>query len=113
MWKGLALMELHGSDIIFRDVKVSISEDNITPIVRKHWPDLVYEAMMEDGDLHLFMHPTQIAEEAWNEEGWSEENDKTLIYMIWDKAKCELTFVIDDNRENRFIVYDIQKVLGF
>jgi hypothetical protein len=106
-------MELHGSDLVFENVKVPISEDLVIPIIKTHWPELVYEAMMENGDLHLFMHPNQHAEESWDDEGWSEENDITLIYMIWDESKAELTFVIDDEKKNKYIVDDIQKGLGF
>lgn len=106
-------MEIHGSDILFENVKIPISEDLVIPVIKSHWPELVYESMMEEGILHLFMHPNQAAEESWNEDGWSEENDLTLIYMIWDNSKSQLTFVIDDNKKNINIVNALQKTLGF
>lgn len=106
-------MDIHGSDIFFENVKAFINEDVVVPIIKNYWPDLVYEAMVENGVLHLFIHPNQAAEEAWNEDGWSEENDTTLIYMIWNKIKCELTFVIDDFKKNKIIIDKVQEVLGF
>jgi hypothetical protein len=113
MWKGLALMEIHGCDIFFENVTCEITEDLVVPVIKKYWPDVVYEKQIEDGVVHLFIHPNHEAEKAWDDEGWSEENDTTLIYVIWNAVKHQLTFVIDDNKTNKFIVDDIKNTIGF
>ena len=106
-------MEIHGCDLFFENITCEVTEDLIIPVIKKYWPDVVYEKMFEDGVVHLFIHPNTEAEKAWNEEGWSEENDTTLIYIISNAAKHQCTFVIDDNKINKFIVDDIKNTIGF
>lgn len=106
-------MEIHGSDIFFENVQCKITEDLVVTVIKKYWPDVVYEKQIEDGVVHLFIHPNQEAEKAWDDEGWSEDNDTTLIYVIWNEAKHSLTFVIDDNKKNKYIVDDIKNTIGF
>jgi hypothetical protein len=106
-------MEIHGCDIFFENVNKEITEDLVVPVIKKYWPDVVYEKQIEDDVVHLFIHPNKEAEKAWDDEGWSEENDTTLIYVIWDAVKHQITFVIDDNKTNRYIVDDIKNSIGF
>lgn len=102
-------MEIHGSDIIVDNPnKVKSTISNIIKIIRIWWPDLVVEIddISKDG---VFVYENNDAQEAWREQGWTELNDKTMIHIIWDENR--MTFVIDDYKENLFIIEAIKKVI--
>jgi len=104
-------MEIHGSDTVIES-KISIADNLIRLLVTDHWPKMVYEVMKcPDGSVDLFLYKDEAALKAWDEEGWSEANDETMIYVILAKDSKEVSITIDDDRKNQFIVDDIAQFI--
>lgn len=100
-------MEIHGSDTVITS-NISIAENLIRLLVEDHWPQMVHELMTcPDGTIDLFLYKNEDAKKAWDEEGWSEANDETMIYVILAKDAKEISITIDDDRANQLIVDDI------
>jgi len=100
-------MEIHGSDITINS-NIPIADSLIRVLVQDHWPQMIYEIMTDRmGCIDLFLYKDEAAKNAWDEEGWSETNDETMIYVIIAKESKEISFTIDDERKNQFIVEDI------
>lgn len=100
-------MEIHGSDTVIKS-NIPIADNLIRLLVADHWPEMVYEIMTDRvGCTDLFLYKNKEALKAWDEEGWSEINDETMIYVIIAKDYKEISITIDDDRKNQFIVEDI------
>jgi len=99
-------MEIHGSDTLLTS-SIPIAENLIRLLVQDHWPNMVHELFSSNGSIDLFLYKDEAAKIAWDEEGWSEANDETMIYVILDKDSKEISITIDDDRKNNHIVEDI------
>jgi hypothetical protein len=100
-------MEIHGSDTIINS-NIPIADNLIRLLVQDHWPQMVYEIMNDRvGNVDLFLYKDEAALKAWDEEGWSETNDETMIYVILSKDAKEISVTIDDDAKNGYIVEDI------
>jgi hypothetical protein len=99
-------MEIHGSDTVITS-NIPIAENLIRLLVEDHWPQMVHELMTHEGVIDLFLYKDEAAKKAWDEEGWSETNDETMIYVILAKDAKEISITIDDDQKNQFIVEDI------
>lgn len=100
-------MEIHGSDTLIKS-SIPIADNLIRVLVQDHWPNMVYEIMTDRvGNVDLFLYKDEAAKNAWDEEGWSEINDETMIYVIFAKESKEISVTIDDDARNRYIVEDI------
>lgn len=107
-------MEIGGSDLIFENIKVELTDEIIIPIFKRYWPEAVYECFEETTDSgmswHWFIYINDKAAEAWDED-FFEEYDSSMIYVIWKPKIKQVTFVIDSNKENKHIVEEVMKVL--
>ncbi len=104
-------MEIHGSDTVITS-NIPIAENLIRLLVEDHWPQMVHELMVcPDGTIDLFLYKDEEAKKAWDEEGWSETNDETMIYVILAKESKEISITIDDEQKNQFIVEDIAQFI--
>ena len=100
-------MEIHGNDIIVDNFRHDFSIQDVINVVKEFWKDLVTE---DDGtESGIFIYENDAAMKAWDKEGWSEVNDKTMIYVLW--ADRGFTIVIDDNKENLPIAKSIEKLV--
>jgi len=104
-------MEIHGCDIVVEHVLAEKATlENIVKIVKEWWPDLV----TENDESGFFIYKNNEAKESWDKCGWSEVNDKTMIYVIYSGGQGTedgMTFVIDDNKENISIVNAIKQAI--
>jgi hypothetical protein len=105
-------MEIHGSDFLIKS-SIPIADSLIRFLVKDHWPSMVYEIMScdNDGSIDLFLYRDEAALKAWDEEGWSDENDETMIYVILAKESKEISITIDDDSNNKYIVEDIAQFI--
>lgn len=99
-------MEIHGSDIHIES-KIPIADNLIRLLIQDHWPQMVYEINERDDTIDLFVYKNEEAKKAWDEEGWSKENDTTMIYVILESKGTQISVTIDDHKKNRHIVEDI------
>ena len=99
-------MEMHGSDILIES-KIPIADNLIRILIQDHWPKMVYEIDERPDVIDLFVYKDEKAKKAWDEEGWTKENDTTMIYVILDKQSTEINFTIDDHKKNRYIISDV------
>lgn len=100
-------MDIHGSDTVINS-NIPVAENLIRLLVQDHWPQMVHELMAcPDGTIDLFLYKDEASRLAWDEEGWTEENDETMIYVILSKESKEVSITIDDDAKNQFIVDDI------
>ena len=104
-------MEIHGCDTVIKS-NIPVADNLIRLIVQDHWPRMVYEIMTcDDGTTDLFLYKDDTAQRAWDIEGWSDANDKTMIYVIISADSKELSLTIDDERKNQFIVDDLTQFI--
>jgi len=99
-------MEIHGSDIIINS-NLPIADSLIRLLVQDHWPNMVYEIDERPDGVDMFVYKDEAAKKAWDEEGWSEENDTRMIYFIFDPGYKVVSATIDDYKTNEYIVKDI------
>lgn len=90
-------MDLNGHDII---IERAIGRDAILEGVRSFWPQMTVEDL--DDETEFCIYKDAAAQAAWEEEGWSEANDPLLIAVICGES--ETTFVIDNKKENEYII---------
>lgn len=99
-------MEIHGSDIIIKS-NIPIADSLIRLLIQDHWPQMTYEIDEREDAVDMLVYKDEEAKKAWDEEGWSKENDTTMIYVIFDKPSTEISITIDDHRKNKYIVEDM------
>lgn len=99
-------MEIHGSDIVINS-DIPIADSLMRLLIQDHWPQMVYEIDGRDDAVDMLVYKNEEAKKAWDEEGWSKENDTTMIYIIFDKSSTEISLTIDDHKKNIHIVEDI------
>jgi len=99
-------VEIHGNDIIIDNWNRGITVKEVIDVVRNFWKDLAIE---DDGDNGYFIYENWKAKEAWDKKGWSEINDKTMVYVIFSERG--FTIVIDDNKENMLIAEAIKSLV--
>lgn len=97
-------MELHGNDYQLQ-IKSSIEE--IVTVTKDFWPLAVLEK--EDDEKTFFIYKDIESQQKWDN-GWSEENDTTMILVIYEKNS--IWFTIDDNNLNFKIIKEIENKLG-
>ena len=100
-------MEIHGNDFGIK-CRDGTTPDDIVEVVKQFWPDAVLE-LDESGE--FFLYPNENAKTKWDNEGWSEENDITMILVIPDNDDGKIWFTIDDNSVNMPIIDAIEKEL--
>lgn len=99
-------MEIHGSDTLIKS-SIPIADNLIRILIQDHWPQMVYEIDERDDAIDLFVYKNEEAKKAWDEDGWSKENDTTMIYIIFELKSTQISVTIDDHKKNRHIVEDI------
>lgn len=99
-------MEIKGSDIVIKS-NIPIADSLIRLLIQDHWPQMVYEIDEREDAIDMFVYNNEESKKAWDEEGWSKENDTTMIYVIFNKPATEINIIIDDYRKNKYIVEDI------
>lgn len=98
-------MEIHGSDIIVEH-EGYVDPQKIIETIKSFWKNLVIE---DDGtESGFFVYENQEAKESWDNKGWSEDNDKRMIYVIVREGR-DIAFVIDDKKENLNIIKEVKK----
>lgn len=102
-------MEIHGRDIVIDEWRRDVTIDEVIGVVAQFWKDLVFENDGDEDHTGIFIYENKSAAEAWDDEGWSEMNDKTMLYVIWSERG--FTVVIDDNGENMRIADAIRNLV--
>lgn len=100
-------MELHGNDFGVQ-CKDGTTLDDIVEVVKQFWPNAILEV---DGSDSSYIYPNENAKTSWDNEGWSEENDTTMILVVQNNDDGEIWFTIDDNKVNMPIIDAIGKEL--
>lgn len=103
-------MEIHGCDIVIESNLV-IGDSLIRLLIQDHWPKMVYEIDEMSTGIDMLVYKDEDAKKKWDEVGWSEENDITMIGVIFRPDLKHITFVIDDNKKNKFIIDDIEQFI--
>jgi hypothetical protein len=106
-------MEIHGSDICIKSPEIPLSPSLVAILIKDHWPDMVYEFdKSEPQVVNMFIYKDEVAQDLWEKHGWSVVNDTTMIHVMWDSSNpIETWFVIDDIKENQYILEDINKFI--
>jgi hypothetical protein len=84
-------MEIHGKDCTVAITDSPAVRDFVARTIKANWPDCV---LQQDGNDYFF-HKNAESVKSWDEEGWSETNRDTMIYVI--HGKKSLTLVVDEN----------------
>ncbi len=95
-------MDLHGCQL---EIPVALSIPTIMSEVEKFWPQAVYTELVSE----TMIYKNMAARDAWDA-GWSEENDVTMIHVIFNEGSTY--FVIDDHEELKPIVEEIATSVG-
>ena len=95
-------MEIHGCDIVV-DTRIPIADSLIRILIQDHWPEMVYEI---DEGADFFIYKNEEVKKSWDID-YTTENDADMIYVLFRKDFKEITFVIDDDKKNKYIVDDV------
>jgi hypothetical protein len=92
-------MEMHGSDIFIRSNSSTAFEDAIDE-VRLVWKDSVLETESSDRLREAFIYTSPGDKDAWDQLGWTVENDNKLIHILKNAEgewKDGITVVVGDD----------------
>lgn len=100
-------MEINGTDHRF-EVLYEFDPDIIVDTIAKVWANSVVEDDIDDNS--FFIYKDAASKASWDEKGWTEANDDTMIQVIVDGN--QVTMVIDNHSKNKDIVTKVQEVIN-
>ena len=99
-------MDIHVSDIIIKS-DLPVADNLVRILIQDHWPHMIYEIDERTDGVDMFVYKNEEAKRKWDADGWKEENDTTMITVLFSVDLKEVSFTIDDNEINKYIVDDI------
>jgi len=97
-----------GNDLVITIKPTPEVRDGILTYFKERWPQMSLE---KSGNNDWFVHRDEAARKSWDDFGGTDENQDTMIYVIFDEDEITLVVSADENSQTAQMVVELRGIL--